>query len=347
MHHPLNIVVIGTINRDTLILPDGEVRQSFGGILYNVLSLVHLLPTDATILPVCQVGEDHYETILSLCKPFPQIRLDHLHRDPAGTNENIITYTSADARTEKLTCRVSPLSLSEVQFSRSAEAILVNFISGSDISLEALNYLKTRRTGLLCVDVQWLSTGLREDGTKFFRPIPDWRKWLGQVDIVKLNENEIRTLSDGANLLEEPYPQIALKLIQQGVSVVLITLGSEGSQMVYRDVDNAIYLYTSRGVPLEKVVDPTGCGDVFISAFLAYYVKERDVLRANLFAHSAAALKAQKVGLAGVYKVGKARELMEEVYKEELKQIEQGYRGKRFISCITRRDGVYETHLFS
>ena len=325
----MNIAVIGNINLDTLILPDGKIRQSLGGILYNVLSLANLLPASDTILPICKIGVDHYEAILSLCKPFPQIRLDHIQRDPGGTNENVITYTSIDTRTEKLTCRVSPLSLSEVQGGLSAEAILVNFISGSDISLEALNYLKTHRTGLLCVDVQWLSTGLKEDGTKFFRPIPDWRKWLGRVDIVKLNENEIRTLSDKASLLEEPYLQTALKLIQQGVSMVLITLGSAGSQLVYRDVDNTIYSYVSRGVPLEKVVDPTGCGDVFISAFLAYSVKEPDVLRANLFAHAAAALNAQKVGLAGVYNLGKARKLMEEVYKEELRQIEQGYKGEK------------------
>jgi len=329
VYSPLKIVVIGTINRDTLILPDGKIQQSFGGILYNVLALANLLPLETTIVPLCRIGEDHYEDILSLCKPFPHVRWDQIRRDPAGTNENVITYTSPHARIEKLTRRVSPLSLTDIQPFLNAEAILINFISGSDISLETLKYLKTHKTGLLCVDVQSLSVGFRGNGTKFLRPIPHWQEWLERVDIVKLNENEIRTLSDSAGLLEEPHAQTALKLIRRGVSVVLITLGPGGSHMIYRGPEDRIYLYTSPSVPLEKVVDPTGCGDVFLSAFLAHYLKERKALQANLFAHAAAALNAKGAGLAGVYNLGNAGQLMEEVYRAELHRIERGYKGER------------------
>lgn len=327
--HELNIIVLGTINLDTLVLPDGKVQQSFGGILYNILSLANFLPLEDTITPVCRIGEEHYGTILTLCKSFPHIRWDQIQKDPAGTNENLITYTSSKIRTERLTRRVSPISLSDIKPFLNAEVVLINFISGLDISLEALKYLKIHKTGLLCVDVQSLGLDLGEDGTKFLRPIPHWRDWLGHLDIVKLNENEIKTLSDDENLLEEPYVRTALKLIRLGISMVLITLGPEGSQLVYRDLDTGIYLYVSQGVPVNNVMDPTGCGDVFLSAFLAYYLKERSVLQANLLAHAAAALNCQKAGLAGVPNLGKARELMQRTYRNELSRIQQGYKGEK------------------
>jgi adenosine kinase len=324
----LNIVVIGTVNLDTLILPDGKVRQSFGGILYNILSLANLLPSESTIIPVCRVGEAHHVTILSLCKPFPNIRWDQIRKDSSGTNENVITYTSSSTRVEKLTRRVPSLSIPDIQPFLGANAILVNFISGVDVSLETLKYIKAHKTGLLAVDVQSLSLDLKEDGTKFLRPIPQWREWLNHIDITKLNENEIKSLSEDTDLAKEPYIQTALKLIHLGVSVVLITLGPEGSQVIYRDRDKAVYFYASPSVPVDKVVDPTGCGDVFLSAFVAYYVKDPNVLRANLFAHAAASFNARKTGLAGVYDLGNTDRLMKKVYQKELKRIEEGYKGE-------------------
>lgn len=293
-----------------------------------------LLPPEDTITPLCRIGENHYQAVLTLGSPFPNIRWDQIQKDLAGTNENLITYTSPNTRTEKLTRRVSPISLSDIVPFLNAEVILVNFISGLDISLETLQYLKTYKTGLLCVDVQSLSLDLKEDGTKFLRPIPHWRDWLSHIDIIKLNENEVKTLSDSPNLLEEPYVQTALKLIQLGVSIVLITLGPAGSQLIYRDSNNTIYCYTSPGVPVENVIDPTGCGDVFISAFLIHYLKERNVLRANLFAHAAAALNCQKAGLAGTYNLREtAKKLMEEVYREDLDKIDRGYQGEIIVTA--------------
>ena len=83
------------------------------------------------------------------------------------------------------------------------------------------------------------------------------RQMIPYTDIMKISEVEMELLTD------QSTPEAAATcLINQGVQIVLITLGKDGA-----------YLYTEEGgqlIPgyLSHVIDTTGAGDAFLGGFL-------------------------------------------------------------------------------
>jgi hypothetical protein len=71
----IKLTVIGTITKDTITFPDGKVKKSFGGILYNILPFALLAPQNMVISPVCNLGSDIYKEVLSYLKRFGNIDL--------------------------------------------------------------------------------------------------------------------------------------------------------------------------------------------------------------------------------------------------------------------------------
>jgi sugar/nucleoside kinase (ribokinase family) len=99
---------------------------------------------------------------------------------------------------------------------------------------------------------------------------------IGCVDVVVLNDAEIRMLTDEPNL-----PRAVQQLRKAGPKVVVVKQGSYGA-CVHSD-DGFFFL---PGYPLETVVDPTGAGDAFAGGFFGYLdhhsdsLGRQDVLRA-------------------------------------------------------------------
>ena len=52
----MKIGIIGTINKDTIEYPDGTARHGWGGMLYNLATLSHLVGKKAEIYPACFIG---------------------------------------------------------------------------------------------------------------------------------------------------------------------------------------------------------------------------------------------------------------------------------------------------
>ena len=54
-----------------------------------------------------------------------------------------------------------------------------------------------------------------------------------------------------------------------------VTLAEKGSVSFQKGQE-----YRTLAVPVEEIIDTTGCGDSYHSAFICFYVKERDILKA-------------------------------------------------------------------
>jgi sugar/nucleoside kinase (ribokinase family) len=83
---------------------------------------------------------------------------------------------------------------------------------------------------------------------------------LERVDILLVNDEEIRQLADEPNLL-----QAARWVQDRGPSTVIVKKGENGA-ILYADD----WLFFVPGYPLEEVFDPTGAGDAFAGGFMAY-----------------------------------------------------------------------------
>lgn len=92
---------------------------------------------------------------------------------------------------------------------------------------------------------------------------------MARVDIVVLNDEEIRMLTQTPNLIKA-----AKEIVDWGAKTVIIKKGEHGTLMFSEGT-----VFPASGFPLEDVVDPTGAGDSFAGGFLGHIArtKKQDV----------------------------------------------------------------------
>jgi sugar/nucleoside kinase (ribokinase family) len=95
---------------------------------------------------------------------------------------------------------------------------------------------------------------------------------ISRVDVVLMNEEEVRQSADTTNLLKG-----ARHVLSRGPSAVIVKKGEHGAVLLRGDG----YFYCP-AYPLEDVKDPTGAGDSFAGGFLGYLAQAGDVSVAHL-----------------------------------------------------------------
>jgi sugar/nucleoside kinase (ribokinase family) len=83
---------------------------------------------------------------------------------------------------------------------------------------------------------------------------------IGSVDLVLMNDAELRMLTEQPNLVRAARDVMAL-----GPRMVVAKQGEYGAALFTEDS-----FFALPGYPLEEVVDPTGAGDSFAGGFLGY-----------------------------------------------------------------------------
>lgn len=98
------------------------------------------------------------------------------------------------------------------------------------------------------------------------------KKMIARVDILVINEEEARQLSQKHHLI-----QVISELLKLGPKTLVIKQGEYGAVLFHEDE-----LFIVPGYPL-AAVDPTGAGDTFVGGFLGYLAQRDEPLsRASL-----------------------------------------------------------------
>ena len=140
-------------------------------------------------------------------------------------------------------------------------------------------------TEVISLDPQGLVRDFDENGNVTLKQPTD-RRILSLIDIFKSAPREIETLTGLSDI------DSAIKAVRdQGVRIVIVTLGAEGALVSVEDTIHKVPVYAS-----EKCVDPTGAGDAFIGAFLAEYVRGEDCSWCSHVGSAAASLVVEGIG---------------------------------------------------
>ena len=83
---------------------------------------------------------------------------------------------------------------------------------------------------------------------------------IGAVDLVLMNDAELRMLTEQPNLM-----RAAREVMAMGPRMVVAKQGEYGAALFTEDS-----FFALPGYPLEEVVDPTGAGDTFAGGVLGY-----------------------------------------------------------------------------
>lgn len=262
------IAVIGTINKDTIHLPDGHIHHSYGGILYSLISLGQICRHDDEIYPIVNLGRDCRSSIMRFIKPYPNIKTDYINTVPEKNNHCHLYYQDQQNKTEVLMGGVPSLRLRDIKPALNCDLVMVNFISGRDVGLRALEKFRADYTGTIYIDIHSLTLGLKTNGGRFLRKPANWKRYADCADYLQMNAREYQLLTGLTPIL------LTLRLFPdlKKRKAVMVTLGSKGTLAGYNTRSGPGY--KSFAVPKAKQpVDTTGCGDVFGAAFVALILK--------------------------------------------------------------------------
>lgn len=261
----MRLLIAGTAVQDTII-ENGKVSRSPGGISYTLTALKSFAGTDdelwvATVLP---------EEIPSEMKPvFEDIKYYNVLPAPSFPSVTLTIHKERE-RDEVFDFCDIPISV-PVNGLGNFDGLLVNMITGFDLTLESLREVRRNFNGIIYIDIHTLARGLDKSNGRIFQPVPEAEEWLKNTDIVQCNENELQMLSP-----LKSHNLIAGFVLSCGVKYLLVTLGADGAKMYFREKGDLRSVYIS---PVKtRTVTAVGCGDVFGAAFFYYFVKEKNAV---------------------------------------------------------------------
>lgn len=302
----MKIAIIGTINKD-LILPFQESPiESFGGIFYNISILSQLLDPGDRIIPYAFIGEDIEATIHAILKKMSNVMIDGLRVLPQRNHKVILEYTSPEERQEKSLFQFPSLSTEHVAPAGDAEMVMVNLVSGWDITLETFLHLSQQAREKMYLDVHYLLMGVDELGRRFPQKPSNIDQWLRGARFIQMNEQEFQILAADSRNSIDFYQK---KFTED--QILLTTLAKEGAVLVYSRGG----MVRHKHVPayhISRFIDTTGCGDAFGAAFVVKYLETGDISLAVDYANLVAGANTV---LRGTNEMHRLKEMMDEIQK--------------------------------
>lgn len=318
----MKVSVIGTIMRDEIHTLRGERRESFGGILYNIVALASLTRSTDIIEPICCMGGDHLEHLKSRhFQLLQQIRLNGVVISPDGTDENILTYHTDSDRHEQMTIKTPNVSDEQIAAAADSEAVLINIINGREITFEQLTNLREECSGHIHLDIHNLGKEIDETGKLVPKGLPQWRDWFSKVDSVQANEWEVEMLTGAKPVTESESRKAALQLISSSnLKAAALTIGGRGCFMVHRlgNEPGKTYLIRIPAIDVSQVQDTTGCGDCFSSAFIVGLIRYQNPVKAALMATALSGLNTQGGGIETLSLRAKRLDKNAQLYFEDI-----------------------------
>ena len=255
----MTVLVVGSVALDSVETPFGKADEVIGGSgTFFSASASHLAPVQL----VGVVGDD-----------YPLAQLDPLKKrgvDMAGleraTGESFRwrgRYRHDLNSAETLETRLGVFSHFSPKIPPQFKSAPFVFLANIDPRLQLDVLKQVNKPKLVACDTMnfWIESRR-----------PDILALIEHVDLITLNDAEIRQLSDCFNLVKA-----ARWIMQRGPSMVIIKKGEHGA-----------FLFKGKSIffvpayPLEEVFDPTGAGDSFAGGFMGYLARTGDLSDANL-----------------------------------------------------------------
>ena len=271
----MKLLVIGHSVVDTIHYKT-EATKKPGGIFYSVLAL-----------DCFRNGEDEISLCTALSKKDEELfspLYNKINREFIIYLEEIsqvsLTLYDDREREEKYSALSPNLILPERSLNE-FDGILINMITGLDISLNQLQQLRKDFKGHIYFDVHTFSRGISKDMKRIFRSIPDFNVWAQNIDILQANEQELKTLSD-----KKDEEEIVAELMGYGIKIIIVTKAETGVQAYFKNKDKIKSVFVA--AEKFKVQNSVGCGDIFGAIFFYNYIRNEDIIESLKTANKAA-----------------------------------------------------------
>ncbi|HEY6906166.1 MAG TPA: PfkB family carbohydrate kinase [Ignavibacteriaceae bacterium] len=255
------ILLIGQSVEDRICYRDNYQIKP-GGIYYSAAALQYIKDPDDEIYlcTSCRKNDELFRELYEKINPgyfnytdvIPKVRL------------NIYDDRERDEIYENIT---GELSLSTADLNR-FDGILINMVTGFDISLKQMEEIRNNYNGMIYFDVHTFSRGLNNKMEREFRVIPGFEKWLKNIDILQTNSRELFTLKNS-----DDRDAIIKCVLHSNVKYLLETKGSKGAVCFSRK-NSDIVMDEMPAISI-NVKNQVGLGDVFGAVYFYSYIKNK------------------------------------------------------------------------
>ena len=295
-------------------------EKQFGGILYSVVSLAVISGKSAGIYPLMNLGEDEYESVAAFLNKFRNIKTDFINKSQHKTRVVNLYYKDSSSalntstkkiydREENSTEPTLPVEFKQIKGAlENLDGILINMVSGNDITLDTLKKIRENFTGYIHMDLHNLVMKTFPDGTRKQIPVKDWLNWCRMCDTLQMNESEIAILTGDS----PPESETAEEILKKSkVKSVVVTRGERGATLYEpkrKEKGGKRFKLDKTDVCLIKNIefaDSTGCGDVFASGFFFKSIEKNlnEFTESLHFANKMAGLNASLKGVEELNKL--------------------------------------------
>ncbi len=255
----MSVLVVGSVALDSVETPFGKAESVIGGSgTFFAASASHLAPVQL----VGVVGDD-----------YPMAQLEPLKArgvDMAGLEQAKGEsfrwrgrYRHDLNSAETLETRLGVFSHFSPKIPAQFKTAPFVFLANIDPRLQLDVLRQVQKPRLVACDTMnfWIESRR-----------PDIMELIKHVDLITLNDGEVRQLTDCANLVKA-----ARWIMQRGPTMVIIKKGEHGA-FLFKEKS----IFFAPAYPLEEVFDPTGAGDSFAGGFMGYLARTGDLSDASL-----------------------------------------------------------------
>ncbi|MBI3027549.1 sugar kinase [Candidatus Woesearchaeota archaeon] len=250
------VLIIGTVALDTIETPFGKVYKTLGGSATYASFAASFFSKPALI---SVVGNDFPKGHIKLMKR--RVDLDGLKIVGKTFQwEGFYEYDMNEAKTRKT--ELNSLENFKVEVPKKYKSIKHVFLANIDPEQQLETLRQMNKPEFIVLDTMnfWINNKKNA--------LMDVIK---KVDVLLLNDGEARQLFNTLNLVNA-----ASRALKLGPMAVIIKKGEHGALLFTKNRH-----FNAPGYPLEKIVDPTGCGDSFGGAFIGYIAKTKDLSEKN------------------------------------------------------------------
>ena len=255
----MSILVVGSVAFDSVTTPFGEADDVLGGSA-SYFSTSASFFTDVQLVAV--IGEDFPSQHIDFLNS-RNIDLSGLQTSPGKTFrwKGRYEYDLNEAHTLDTQLNVFESFKPQLPENfRDAEYVFLANID-PELQLEVLQQVRNPKF-IACDTMNFWIDGKREELIRT----------LGKVDILIINEAEVRQLAEEPNLIK------AAQIVRGfGPRTLVVKRGEYGILMFSEGS-----IFAAPAYPLDEVFDPTGAGDTFAGGFVGYLAATRNMDEANM-----------------------------------------------------------------
>ena len=274
----MKILLIGHSVLDKIETPESNVTKP-GGLFYSAVTMANLKSAKDEIYLLTSYDNQYFNFFEPI---YTKLNLKFSSVSDKIPIVHLKIYEDKE-RDEIYENFASKLEINEDIDFTAFDGILINMITGNDISAADLEKIRKNYGGKIYFDIHSLSRKIADDNRRVFRKIPEVVKWLGHIDILQCNDLEAETVIGSSDMFET-----ARFVLSNGPQVFIVTLKDKGVRLfsIRNDELESVFLSAHKFNGNNKV----GCGDTFGASFFYSYIRTGNIYRSLKFANLAAGL---------------------------------------------------------